>query len=645
MTFKMKGRTEAFLDDVHQLKKHKTDQKNKSCSNGDYGTSDYEKCPSSESATDDNKPNLNNSASDKNEHRSSGSTNEESKPHSRNALNDENNCPFINSTCSENEGHLSNRVNDESECHKLDIIIDESECYRDEKEPNYHQNGFNFIDTEPYFFTEAGNSKETLFDDAAEEAKESQCASSVIGDGAEQKIDPFPSSNQDAIDMHEITLAKIDNGACKDIDFIPNVNIYDRNKSQLSGAALNEYWRARNIGVSSPAQENDCMQILEDDDDNNDDQNDENTNNNDNGAFDAHNFSLFENDNDTSIKKEGQDNLKSDKTDVFQHYHCQVCQKHFQSKDSVERHFCEEKTDYSCSRCENSYALPDKLREHIRLFHGGTSFCKVKKNLVCDSCEKSFTRHQSLKVHIEKVHDHLKPVYCHLCGSIYTKMQNLKKHIHLKHPSQSLDRKAEHKKSEESELKKSVASEFKISCELCQRLFYNRYSLDLHIYEAHQNELHSCNSCQRMFFSPSTLKLHVRVAHENTGPFLCDLCGRTITCEAKLISHVKSNKCGEAFANKHNLTFLLDFPCDLCEQTFFSQSKLFNHKKTMHSKVYSCDKCSKVYTSHSGFMVHQLAHEEMLRFKCMLCKLAFSTMTKLDEHVKIKHVRNAENYL
>ena len=632
----MMRRSEAFHDDVNQLKNHETDERNKSCCDMEFRAADSRKRRFMDGAEDKHECRTNESTEYENGGHSSNSANDNHKCHLMESDADDQKCHFIDSAADngkllidsandENGCHSSGNANGNKNCHSIKSATDNQKCrfidspyashssdgastenvscinsrVNDEygvvkKEAGCHENVFPFAECESLLLTKAGSSKEIQFDNSSKAVEENQCAANMNDYGVEQKMDPLPDVK------HEITLAKVNYGASKDNELLQNESTHDRNESQLSDAALNDYWRARNTGGSGLSQDNEFMRILEDD---SDDQCDDDDNDNERDALDAQNFVLLKNDSNITIKNECDDNDPNIKV-VHPTTSDQVCPEKYLRKEKV----------FSCDHCEKAFTRRNNLLRHIRMDHEfiyfEKYFCQKESKLSCNHCDKSFTLRSNLNRHIRTVHQKVKPISCPFFAS--TTMQNLKQNCHQMH-----------------------------SCELCQLMFKNKPSLDSHIKEAHQNEQHICKLCEKRFDRLSTLKMHLQAVHENRGPFICDVCGISITQEAELAAHVKSTKCGKAFFKKYSLSFLFNFPCNLCEQSFISLTELTEHTKTTHhrkkNKTYSCEECSAVFTTHSSFILHQLKHEEIPCFRCSHCDSAFSTKKKLKDHLNISH--------
>ncbi|XP_044742057.1 zinc finger protein 271-like [Chrysoperla carnea] len=78
------------------------------------------------------------------------------------------------------------------------------------------------------------------------------------------------------------------------------------------------------------------------------------------------------------------------------------------------------------------------------------------------------------------------------------------------------------------------------------------------------------------------------------------------------------------------------FSCDICTKRFTTKSSLVNHKKVhREEKRFSCDICTKRFTTKSSLVNHKKVHREEKRFSCDICTKRFTTKSSLDNHKKV----------
>lgn len=78
-----------------------------------------------------------------------------------------------------------------------------------------------------------------------------------------------------------------------------------------------------------------------------------------------------------------------------------------------------------------------------------------------------------------------------------------------------------------------------LHCEICNKGFYKRAYLNVHIRTAHNGEKrHECSECGKMFTNTSNLICHFRI-HTGEKPFVCDICNSRFNQSSALLRHKK----------------------------------------------------------------------------------------------------------
>jgi KRAB domain-containing zinc finger protein len=202
------------------------------------------------------------------------------------------------------------------------------------------------------------------------------------------------------------------------------------------------------------------------------------------------------------IKKKKCKICRKEVTDLSQHmsyvhgtnekpYECLVCSKRFKIKGNLKNHEGIHDKKFQCEICSRKFALNTELKDHLKLHENPDLFR-------CNICLRNVTSKQKLKKHL-KTHDknREKIFKCEKCDFSTDQLIYLK--VHQKtHERQ--DRKLKwnpkavkcpqcplvmYKKSLKYHIQTMHERKFQVICDLCGKLFSNKYSLNLHLKTKH----------------------------------------------------------------------------------------------------------------------------------------------------------------
>lgn len=110
-----------------------------------------------------------------------------------------------------------------------------------------------------------------------------------------------------------------------------------------------------------------------------------------------------------------------------------------------------------------------------------------------------------------------------------------------------------------------------IRCEICQRGFTTKGSLDLHIDAVHlKKKEFGCNICGKKFARKHILKVHL-TTHTGQRDFQCSVCGKSFKQKSNLNRH-------ERIHESKNF----GYRCRFCGQAFTQNKHLKKHMNVMH---------------------------------------------------------------
>ena len=194
-----------------------------------------------------------------------------------------------------------------------------------------------------------------------------------------------------------------------------------------------------------------------------------------------------------------------------------------------------------------------------------------------------------------------------------------------------------------------------ISCQYCNRLFFDKQKKKRHIEIVHKQNpdfLYSCNDCSKAYGSKQALRYHMDRIHEEVDLEIpCDICEKTFRMEQNLDEHMR-----EVHRN-------LKYDCHLCPAGFKRQSNLNHHYKVKHNIIlnnfylnsnpeifeyFECDQCDhktrekRTLTHHIKFVHHK---NEQPVLSCDMCNFCTIEKKTLNHHKKTKHAENEQPVL
>ena len=118
--------------------------------------------------------------------------------------------------------------------------------------------------------------------------------------------------------------------------------------------------------------------------------------------------------------------------------------------------------------------------------------------------------------------------------------------------------------------------DLKLSCDQCDKKFWNQEQLDshspLHTYNRGDGIL-ACNQCDYTATTLKHIKQHISGVHLGIRPHQCHLCNHASRSKAYLKVHMQTHK-GE---KPHT--------CPVCNKAFTRKSHVTHHRATVHSEA------------------------------------------------------------
>ncbi|XP_067003826.2 zinc finger protein 595 isoform X2 [Anabrus simplex] len=341
----------------------------------------------------------------------------------------------------------------------------------------------------------------------------------------------------------------------------------------------------------------------------------------------------------------------------FLHFYCRMCGEHLSSSEdlvfhSLQKHGNSNTDFYPCVQCERIFDESSDLVRHCSLFHksqlskqvvgllyvcftcggkfstrehqmGHTCDEVVARELTCKKCDLTFESQEQLNTHII-VHEQGEGLLlvCELCDihfSDATSFFNHTKEIHTNHEP------------------KEAAS---YTCD-CGRIYQNRSAYLMHLRRHKVQYLFKCDMCSKSFQDKQTLKEHF-ASHMTVKPFQCQICGKYLNRLSRLKKHLLSHEVEKVEPQKL-------YCCSNCSQAFPTEEKAIAHVRgdndgcldngnsvgfvvNMYCEVFRCEYCERCYSSHESLNEHRNQHTEPRLFSCSVCKIEFSSYSRLQTH-------------
>ncbi|XP_072518964.1 uncharacterized protein [Salminus brasiliensis] len=187
-------------------------------------------------------------------------------------------------------------------------------------------------------------------------------------------------------------------------------------------------------------------------------------------------------------------------------FECDDCGRRYTSSSNLRIHQQSHtgKMDFSCEECGHKFTHLPYLKRHL-LRHSGN------RQHMCDQCGKGFIQKYHLERHL-LVHSGKMPYACDQCDASFNRTDYLSLHMRNVHLSEG----------NEKEIKAKPSKPFK--CNVCEKAFITRTSLEVHIRVHTGVTPFTCSICQRKFKQSSQMNAHMRT-HSGEKPHACDVCG------------------------------------------------------------------------------------------------------------------------
>lgn len=166
-------------------------------------------------------------------------------------------------------------------------------------------------------------------------------------------------------------------------------------------------------------------------------------------------------------------------------------------------------------------------------------------------------------------------------------------------------------------------------CATCAKEYTNPSSYFYHVKHSHKRtKEHTCQICNREFGTKCSLNRHASV-HTGECPFECNECGKKFRYNASLYIHKQTH-----IGHK-------DYSCTQCDASFRWKTHLGRHvARHAKEKGHVCTTCGRGFSIRCDLQRHAKTHEGR-KITCDTCGTKFSQPRYLKVHMRKKHPSSA----
>lgn len=172
------------------------------------------------------------------------------------------------------------------------------------------------------------------------------------------------------------------------------------------------------------------------------------------------------------------------------------------------------RNEYRCKFCDKAYSSQPLVSQHYRFVH----LKKRPKDRKCPKCDERIPDHLRT-AHLDKEHGIPAPS-CGICGKKFRYPCNVLQHQKKVHMGEKTEK-----------------------CETCEKEFFNKLSLRLHMSTHSAEKKFKCEVCEKKFRWECNLKDHMRI-HTGDKRFSCPVCKKAFVQKSSMKQHAARNHPG-----------------------------------------------------------------------------------------------------
>ena len=273
----------------------------------------------------------------------------------------------------------------------------------------------------------------------------------------------------------------------------------------------------------------------------------------------------------------------------------------------------------------------------------------------CSECDQTFTRNNTRERHEQQVHNIGQPFKCSYCDATFSRFDYYSQDRH-----QCQEKRA------------ALGGNDGHKCEICEKIFTRKDSLQKHLSQVHSEKRYNCSMCPASFAQSYKLKKHSEKhqvhpstsSHKRQRNKTCRREYQGKDCHSNPVSRGQNQKDESpdysstgAGGSKEGIEDLKtrqtrsrkrrqlnkgisSFKCDICHKRFDKQGNLNRHVSDVHneSKGFSCPKCITGFARKERLERHLAeVHKEEKKLFCNECPKIFTRSEKLERHISEVH--------